>query len=327
MQHTIIEHIEHIADDVVGVTLSGRAAPLATWEPGAHIDITLPNWLTRQYSLCGDPANRNSYRIAVRDDQLSRGGSEYINLFRRTGCRLDISLPRNNFRLEPAPSYLFIAGGIGITPMPAMMQAAHTSGAAVSLLYIGGSTTTMPFATDLRNHFGSRVSLIETAHRGRPDFPTIAATLTPKTLMYCCGPESMLVDVANAFPAMQTRIERFQPSTKSFAPNTHFTVTCARSHQTIEVPEETSLLDALTYAGHQVATGCREGVCGSCQVTVLNGQPEHRDDIGAAPGQMYPCVSRALTPHLVLDLYPPDHKESNMSTSPTKAANIPGKQQ
>jgi len=302
MQHTIIELIDHIADGVVALTLKGVDGPLAPWEPGAHVDVVLPNWLTRQYSLCGDSEDRDRYRVAVRHDPLSRGGSEYINLFLQGGRRLEVSLPRNNFRLDPAPDYLFIAGGIGITPMLPMMHAAATSGATATLVYVGKSRATMPFADDLRDRYGDQVFTFETARQIRPYFVSIAAILGPRTLVYCCGPESMLADVENAFPAAQTHIERFQPAPKVFAPNTSFAVTCSRSQQTIEVSPDTSLLDALIYAGHPVGTGCREGVCGSCEVTVLDGDPEHRDDIGAPPGRMYACVSRARSPRLVLDL-------------------------
>jgi ferredoxin len=104
------------------------------------------------------------------------------------------------------------------------------------------------------------------------------------------------------FPAERLHVERFRPVAKTFAPDTAFEVTCVRSGQTIQVPPDESLLDALTYAGHPVPSGCREGVCGSCELTVLDGEPEHRDDIGAPAGRMYARVSRALSPRLVVDL-------------------------
>ena len=122
MQKTILERIERVADDVVSLVLRGDEGPLAPWEPGAHIDLALPNWLTRQYSLCGDPADLSAYRIAVRHDRLSRGGSEYVHLFLRPGRTLEVSLPRNHFPLRPASEYLFLAGGIGITPLLPMID-------------------------------------------------------------------------------------------------------------------------------------------------------------------------------------------------------------
>lgn len=304
MQHTIIERIDHTVDGVASLTLRGGDGPVAPWDAGAHIDVELPNWLTRQYSLCGDLDDREHYRIAVRHDPLGRGGSEYINLFLRKGQRLTVSLPRNHFRLEKAPSYLFIAGGIGITPMLPMMQAATANSADATLLYVGKTQALMPFASELRDRYGTgeQVILFETNHHQRPDFAAIADILDSDTMVYCCGPESMLADVERAFPAEKTRTERFQPATKAFGPNTSFHVLCRQSQQTIDVDADTSLLDALLHAGYPVGAGCREGVCGSCEVDVVDGQPDHRDDIGAPEGRMYACVSRSLTPQLVLDL-------------------------
>ncbi|WP_410596344.1 PDR/VanB family oxidoreductase [Amycolatopsis sp. lyj-23] len=288
MQKTTLDRIEHLTGDVVSLVLRGDEGPLAPWEPGAHIDLELPNWLTRQYSLCGDPADLSAYRIAVRHDPLSRGGSEYVHLFLQPGRTLSVSLPRNHFPLRPAAEYLFVAGGIGITPIVPMLRAAVASGAAVTLAYAGRA-----FAAELAARYGDRVRL------GRPDLAALAREF-PAAEVYCCGPASM-VDAAEAvFPRLHT--ERFEPTRRTFGPDTPFEVGCARSGSTIQVPADETLLDALNHAGRPVPSACREGVCGSCEVVVLAGEPEHRDDIGAAAGRMYPCVSRARSPRLVLDL-------------------------
>lgn len=301
-QTTVVDRIEPAAEDVVSVTLRAATEPLAPWEPGAHIDLRLPNWLTRQYSLCGDPADREHYRIAVRHDALSRGGSEYIHRFLREGRSLDVSLPRNHFPLLPAPEYLFLAGGIGITPLLPMLRAAVASGVPASLVYVGQSRGTMPFLDELRARHGDRVRVVATRHDGRPDLAALASALGPGALVYCCGPAPMLAAVEEAFPAEQLHAERFRPQVRTFAANTPFTAVCSRSGRTVEVPAGESLLDALNHAGLPVPSGCREGVCGSCELTVLDGEPEHRDDIGAPEGRMYACVSRALSARLVLDL-------------------------
>ncbi|MGW3965460.1 PDR/VanB family oxidoreductase [Amycolatopsis sp. NPDC005003] len=288
MQKTTLERVERVTDDVVSLVLRGDEGPLAPWEPGAHIDLELPNWLTRQYSLCGDPDDLSAYRIAVRHDPLSRGGSEYVHLFLQPGRTLSVSLPRNHFPLLPAAEYLFVAGGIGITPIVPMLRSAVASGAAVTLAYAG-----RPFAAELSSRYGERVRL------GRPDLVALAGEF-PGAEVYCCGPASM-VDAAEAvFPRVHT--ERFEPTRRTFAPDTPFEVVCARSGDTIQVPADESLLDALNHAGKPVPSACREGVCGSCEVGVVEGEPEHRDDIGAAAGRMYPCVSRALSSRLVLDV-------------------------
>ncbi|MEV0828405.1 2Fe-2S iron-sulfur cluster-binding protein [Nonomuraea rubra] len=120
--------------------------------------------------------------------------------------------------------------------------------------------------------------------------------------MYCCGPASLLAACEAVFPAGRLHVERFRPAPRTFAPDTAFDVVCARSGRTVPVPADESLLSALTHAGLPVPAGCREGVCGSCELTVLEGEPEHRDDVGAAPGRMYACVSRSLSSRLVIDL-------------------------
>ncbi|MGW5530103.1 PDR/VanB family oxidoreductase [Streptomyces xanthochromogenes] len=307
MQQTVVEHIEPVAEDVVALTLRAASGALAPWEPGAHIDVSLPNWLTRQYSLCGDPGVRDAYRVAVRHDPLSRGGSEYVHRFLRPGRALDVSLPRNHFPLVPAARYLFLAGGIGITPLLAMLRAAVAAGRPATLLYAGPSVDRMPFAGELRRAYGDRVRIVETGRHGRPDLGALDASLAPHalepdTLVYCCGPAGMLAAAQEAFPAGRLHTERFQPAVRSFGPDTAFEAVCARSGLTVPVPADTSLLDALAHAGRPVPSGCREGVCGSCEVSVLDGTPEHRDDIGAPEGRMYACVSRARSARLVLDL-------------------------
>jgi ferredoxin-NADP reductase len=302
MQRTVLERVEPVAEGAVSLVLRGAEGPLAPWEPGAHVDLALPNWVTRQYSLCGNPADRDSYRVTVRHDRLSRGGSEYVHLFLRTGRTLEVSVPRNNFPLLPAPEYLLLAGGIGITPIMPMLSAAVEAGASVTLVYVGRSVATMPFADELRAVHGDRVRVYATEEHGRPDFAALAATLSPQALVYCCGPTSMLDAAEAAFSAQQLHIEHFRPTAKEFAPNKPFEVHCVRSEQIVQVSAEESMLDALNYAGYQVPSGCREGVCGSCEITVVDGEPEHRDDIGAPPGRVYCCVSRALSSRLAVDL-------------------------
>ncbi|MFI9550110.1 PDR/VanB family oxidoreductase [Nonomuraea endophytica] len=302
MQRTVLERVEQVAEGAVLLVLRGAEGPLAPWEPGAHVDLALPNWLTRQYSLCGNPADRDSYRVAVRHDRLSRGGSEYVHLFLRTGRTLDVSVPRNNFPLLPAPEYLFLAGGIGITPILPMLAAAVEAGASATLVYVGRSVATMPFAGELRAVHGDRVRVHATEEYGRPDFATLAAGLDPRALVYCCGPTPMLDAAEAVFPARRLHIERFRPTVKEFPPARPFDVHCVRSGHTIRVGAEESMLDALHHAGYQIPSGCREGVCGSCEIAVVDGEPEHRDDIGAPPGRMYCCVSRALSSRLTIEL-------------------------
>ncbi|WP_328590979.1 2Fe-2S iron-sulfur cluster-binding protein [Saccharopolyspora karakumensis] len=114
----------------------------------------------------------------------------------------------------------------------------------------------------------------------------------------------MLAAAEAAFPADRLHVERFRPRTRTFAPNTAFEAVCARSGRTVPVEADESLLNALRFAGFPVSSGCREGVCGSCELRYLDSEPEHRDEIGAAEGRLYPCVSRSRTDRLTLDLRP-----------------------
>jgi ferredoxin-NADP reductase len=296
MQATL-DRVDPVAENVVALTLRGTLAP---WEPGAHIDLSLPNWLNRQYSLCGDPADLAEYRVAVRYDRLSRGGSEYVHRYLKPARTLEISLPRNNFPLVEAPSYLFLAGGIGITAILPMVRHALARGADTRIIYTGHARASMPFTDEITALCGDAATIIDTAKQPRPDLTGL--TTTPDTVVYCCGPASMLEAAEAAFDPDVLHIEHFRPTRRTFRPNTAFTAHCARSGQSVQVPADRSLLDALTHAGRPVASGCREGVCGSCVVRVLAGEPEHRADIGAVPGEMYPCVSRSCSPELTLDL-------------------------
>ncbi|GAA1937058.1 PDR/VanB family oxidoreductase [Streptomyces durmitorensis] len=301
-QATVVDRIDRVAQDVVSLTLRGTEGPLAPWEPGAHIDLRLPNWLTRQYSLCGDPAERDTYRVAVRHDRLSRGGSEYIHRYLRRGRPLTLSTPRNHFPLLPAPRYLFLAGGIGITPVVPMLRAARRAGVPAELVYVGPSLDAMPFAAELLAEHRDSVRAVATRSEGRPDLGALAAGLDEDTLVYCCGPAPLLAAAQEVFPAGRLHAERFRPTPRTFGPDTAFEAVCRRSGRTVPVPADESLLDALTHAGHPLPAGCREGVCGSCELAVVEGEIDHRDDIGAAAGRMYPCVSRARSPRIVVDL-------------------------
>lgn len=183
-----------------------------------------------------------------------------------------------------------------------MLAAAVRAGAVARLVYVGRSVATMPFADELRTVHGDRVRIYTSEEHGRPDFAALATGLGPRALVYCCGPAAMLDAAEAAFAAQRLHLERFRPAIKEFAPNTPFEVHCVRSGQTVPVDADESVLDALHHAGYPVPSGCREGVCGSCEITVVEGEPEHRDDVGAPPGRMYCCVSRALSSRLVVDL-------------------------
>ncbi|TGD88100.1 2Fe-2S iron-sulfur cluster binding domain-containing protein [Mycolicibacterium sp. CH28] len=296
-----------LAREVLGVDLSMQdGTELPIWTPGAHVTLYLPGGLTRCYSLCGDPADRSRYRIAVHRAGSSRGGSTWLHANAAAGAILDVSGPDNHFTLEPAPEYIFVAGGIGITPIRAMIEAlpAHRRW---RLVYIGRSRATMAFSGELQQRWPEHVSVYARDETGvRPDLARILDGTT--AAVYCCGPASMTEELAALVPAPRLHIERFTPISQQLdGPRRAFEVTCTRSRTQVHVSAHQSLLDALESAHLPVYSSCREGICGACQLRVLAGHPEHLDSVVGDEDKdradiIYPCVSRSRTSSLTLDL-------------------------
>jgi ferredoxin-NADP reductase len=299
------------ADGVVGLELGlPDGGELPAWTPGAHVDIELPGGLTRQYSLCGDPADASHWRVGVLREPDGRGGSRWIADELTEGSILRVRGPRNHFPLLPARRYVFVAGGIGITPLLPMIRAAAASGTEWELHYGGRTRASMAFAEELATH-GDRVRLHPQDEAGLLPLDTILGTPDPDTLVYCCGP-SPLLDAVEAgcrdWGPGVLHVERF---TAAAAPtdraDTAFEVVCERSGLTVGVPAELTVLEAVENAGIPVLSSCTEGICGTCETTVLEGEPDHRDslltdDEKAAGDTMMICVSRCRGPRLVLDL-------------------------
>ncbi|MDA5281982.1 PDR/VanB family oxidoreductase [Streptomyces sp. Isolate_45] len=275
---------------------------LPAWAPGAHVDVVLPSGLVRQYSLCGDPAEAGRYTIAVRLIEDGRGGSREAHAQLVEGAELELRPPRNRFELAPAPSYVFVAGGIGITPILPMLRAATACGADWSLLYGGRSRDSMPFLPELAA-YGDRVTVLAGDETGLPDLSALAA-LAPGTLVYCCGPDALMRAVTGAVADPSTvRLERFAP--EAGGPARPFTVELARSGRTVEVAADESTLTAVRRELPNTPYSCEQGFCGTCQHRVLEGEIDHRDELltdGERPNSMLLCVSRAAADRLVLDL-------------------------
>lgn len=303
--------VEQYAENVLTLTLNhpdGHRLP--DWTPGAHLDVLLPNGVSRQYSLCGDRWDPYRYRLGVLLDAHSRGGSHYIHESLRPGDRVGVGGPRNNFALVPSRRYLFIAGGIGITPILPMIQQAEFVDADWSLVYAGRRRATMAF-TDEVISYGSRVHLWPVDETGRPDLPALLATADPATKVYCCGPAGLLAATEAAcrhWPPYSLHTERFvAQDPQRPARNRTFEVELRRSGLNVTVPPDLSVLDAVQRAGIDTLSSCRQGVCGTCETGVLEGLPDHRDSILAdherdANDCMFVCVSRSRTDRLVLDL-------------------------
>jgi cytochrome P450/ferredoxin-NADP reductase len=299
------------AEGVAALTLHEvDGHPLPRWEPGAHVDLILGSAATRQYSLCGDPDNQHVWRLGILRDPNGSGGSLYVHDQLQTGDIVRIRGPRNNFPLVDSPNYLFIAGGIGITPILAMIRSAESARAQWRLVYGGRQRSSMAFLDELAA-YGDRVTVWPQDEHGFLDLDGLFGQPQPDTKIYCCGPEPLLNAVeqrCTAWPRASLHVERFvaKPLTE---PVLHeaFDVHLAQSELTLTIPPEKSILAAIEEAGVGVLSSCAEGTCGTCETLVLEGIPDHRDSVLDQDARerndcMMICVSRACTPRLVLDI-------------------------
>ncbi|MEQ3552752.1 cytochrome P450 [Pseudonocardia nematodicida] len=302
---------EQVADGVVALTLAGvDGAPLPAWRPGAHADLVLGRAPTRQYSLCGDPADTGTWRLAVLREPAGRGGSAHVHDELATGDTVRVRGPRNNFPLACSPRYLFVAGGIGITALLPMIAAVDAAGADWRLVYGGRRRASMAFLVELAR-YGDRVQVRPQDETGLLDLDALLGEPREDTLVYCCGPEPLLAAVEQrcaAWPEDALRVERFAPRPLSDPQRVEgFTVELARSGLTLQVPLGRSVLEVVEDAGAAVLSSCAEGTCGTCETRVLAGEPDHRDSVlddreRRAGDCMMICVSRSCSEHLVLDL-------------------------
>jgi ferredoxin-NADP reductase len=300
-----------VADGVVTLDLAAMSGGrLRDWTPGSHIDLVLPNGLTRQYSLCGDRWDPSTYRVGVLREPAGHGGSAFVHDELAVGDVVGVGGPRNNFPLVPSESYLFVAGGIGITPILPMIVQADLLGADWRLLYGGRRRASMAFAEELAV-FGDRVHLVPQDECGLLDLPGFLGSPRAGARIYACGPAPLLAAVETTcagWPAHVLRTERFVADDRG-APlrDAAFEVELARSRKTVTVTPDVTVLEALSRVGVEVLSSCRRGVCGTCETTVLAGRPDHRDALlddeeRDAADCMYVCVSRSATDRLVLDL-------------------------
>jgi ferredoxin-NADP reductase len=305
-----------LADGVVQLTFGG-AGELPTWEPGAHVDLHVGSAgaqvdgpRERQYSLCGDPADHSVYRVAVLREPDGRGGSRWVHDVLEPGATVELGGPRNNFELVEAPSYLFVAGGIGITPILAMIRQVATAGKPWRLLYGGRTRTSMAFVAELEGIDPGRCQVCPQDEAGLLDLNAALDRAEVGAAVYACGPEPLLValEAAVAGRDVTLHLERFAPKdVVADGPDVAFEVELARTGNTVVVSPGVSLLDAIREAGAPVEFSCHEGTCGTCEVAVLDGVPDHRDSIlneeeQAANDVMFPCVSRSRSQRLVLDI-------------------------
>lgn len=303
-----------IAKDIVSFSLASTGPhALPTTTPGAHIDLHLPGGLVRQYSLTNAPGEDKSYRIAVKLSADSKGGSSFLHDSLNVGDILQASEPRNGFPLRRnVPHTTFLAGGIGVTPLIAMASALESSKLEFSFHQFSADAAAVAFRHRLAA-FGDRFEehLGLSAERTRDTLTTLLADPSPERQLYCCGPPPMLDAIREiaeraGWPTESVHFEYFE-NPNELDLDSSFTLDLARSGQTFEVPSGKTILDVLRSNDVPVASSCETGACGTCQATVLGGEPLHQDvylngDERSAGQVMMPCVSRAVGDRLVLDL-------------------------
>lgn len=311
----VVERVTPITADTVLLRLvAANGQPLPKWQPGAHIDIECGDTeLSRQYSLCSDPADPSAYEIAVLRDPESRGGSTWVHDQLKAGDTVRIRGPRNHFRFdETAKRAIFIAGGIGITPIAAMAHRARLLGMDYEIHYSGRGRALMPLLEALVAEHGERLHVYAKDEGQRADLTALLATPHDGVRIYACGPERMLsaLEACTAhWPDDALRIEHFQTEPPTLDPSKEhaFEIELKDSGITLQVRADQTILSALKGANIDVQSDCCEGLCGSCETRVLSGAVDHRDVVLTrgerdAQDRMMVCCSRAAGDKLVLEL-------------------------
>jgi ferredoxin-NADP reductase len=309
----VVQEIRQEADRVASFLLARQdGEPLPPWEPGAHVDVLIADDLVRQYSLCSSPTDP-TWRIAVLHEEVSRGGSSWLHERVRAGDTLLVGTPRNNFALDPGEQrYVFVAGGIGITPLLPMVAAADAAGMDWTLLYLGSSASRMAFTEALRT-YGPKVVVHRDSDSGVIDLESALDRLSAAdAVIYACGPAGLLAaieDYAVRHEGCRVVFERFTAdplSSPARGSDSSFVVETSDGTE-VQVGADESILDALRRTGIPALSSCQEGICGTCETKVLAGVPDHRDQLLSEEEResgetMMICVSRCRSERLVLDI-------------------------
>ena len=305
----LVERKTLVADRVAELVLRrADGADWTAWTPGSHVDLIGPDGRARQYSLCGSRRDRGHLKLGVLRE-AEGSGSAWVHDLLQEGMEIAVRGPRNHFNLKDHDHYVFIAGGIGITPFTAMIDDVERRGKSWTLHYGGRKRSSMAFVEELQA-YGDRVHLYPRDETGKIPLSEVMAEPAEYTGIYICGPVPMLDEVhalSRAWPKGAVNMERFVPrAVEDTGPGRPIEVELSTSGRTIEVGAEESILEAMERSGVPALYSCRVGICGTCELDVLDGVPDHRDSVlddeeRTENVSMMICVSRARTPRLVLD--------------------------
>jgi phthalate 4,5-dioxygenase reductase subunit len=305
-----VTRAERIAEDIHLFELRDPAGgELPAFSAGAHVSLRVPNGLIRKYSLCNDPTERDRYLIAVKREAGGRGGSASLIRDVAEGTEVSVSAPANNFALAKSPAgYLFVAGGIGITPIMAMIRQLMAEGGRFRLYYCTRTAAATAFcdelsAPDLRGKVKIHHDDGDLA-KALDVWPIVEK---PQGHLYCCGPRGLMQtvrDMTGHWSPSAVHFEAFTDPAEAKPDDKPFTVRLARTGETIEVPVGITILEALRDHGLDVPSSCESGTCGTCRTRLVSGEADHRDLVladGERAGNIMVCVSRARSDELVID--------------------------
>ncbi|WP_043202702.1 PDR/VanB family oxidoreductase [Pseudomonas putida] len=310
----LVHTLRHEAEGIISVELRPWGDTVFTpFEAGSHIDLHLPNGLVRSYSLLNAPSDQGRYVVGILRDRASRGGSRYVHEQLRVGTQLQISQPRNNFALDTRASHsVLVAGGIGITPIYCMFRQLLALGRSAELVYCARSRAEAALVEEITGLGAKVLYHFNDEKGGLPDLASYLAGRPADTHFYCCGPTPMLDAFEQACERLgypHAHIERFTAAEVAPSQDAQdsYSVELSKSGRTVSVEPGLNLLDVLLEAGCDIEYSCREGVCGSCETRVLDGDIDHRDGVltkaeRAANKSMMVCVSGCKSRRLVLDL-------------------------
>lgn len=309
-QKLVLVSKNEVAQDILEFEFEDASGSLLpSWEAGSHIDLKLSNGMSRQYSLMQGVINPNNWRVAVLIEREGRGGSLLLEKL-EIGSTVSSMGPRNHFPLISANSYLFIAGGIGITPLIKMIQIAEEMEIPWKLAYLGRAPETMSYADELIQNYGEKVRLFVKSQGQRFDVDKELSSLGADTQIFSCGPERLMLALETwdeSSAESRVHVERFHPREVLLdQPDEEFVVFCEKSGEELLVPADESLLMAADFAGIEINGDCMEGTCGACETRVIQGEIIHKDSVlspqARAEGDtMMICVSRGRG-KIVLDL-------------------------